>query len=262
MHLKLVEPLRELFKDEVRELGLRARAARAHRLAPAVPGPGLAVRILGEVTAANLDLLRARRRDHPGGDRAGRPDPQDLAVLRRAAAGAVGRRDGRRAHLREGVVLRAVHSLDGMTADWAQLPDRAAAPHLEPDHQRGQGRQPRGLRHLVEAPRDDRVGVGTAAERARSAGAPLRSALRRGDGAVVPSVVRLRRLARHGARGSRTRNSPSGSNNEPASLRDRPGRRAGLHGGSAHLPSVTPQPPRLPVTVVCDGSDLGARPVY
>ena len=40
MHLKLVEPLRELFKDEVRELGARARAARAHRPPPAVPGAG------------------------------------------------------------------------------------------------------------------------------------------------------------------------------------------------------------------------------
>ena len=48
----------------------------------------------------------------------------------------------------------------------------------------------------------------------------------------------------HRARGSQSRNSPAGSNNEPSSLRDRPGHGSGLIGGSAHLPSGTPQPPR------------------
>jgi len=65
----------------------------------------------------------------------------------------------------------------------------------------------------------------------------------RGDGGV-PSVVRLRRLpvTVPGARSLATR--PAGSNNETSSLRDRPGHRAGLHGGSAHLPSGT-RPSRL-----------------
>ena len=58
MRFKLVEPLRELFKDEVRELGALLGLPRRDRLAPAVPGPGLAIRVLGEVTEERLALLR------------------------------------------------------------------------------------------------------------------------------------------------------------------------------------------------------------
>ena len=64
------------------------------------PGPGLAVRILGEVTAERCDVLRAADVDHRRGDPARRALRVDLAVVRRAAAGADRRRDGRRAHLR------------------------------------------------------------------------------------------------------------------------------------------------------------------
>ena len=60
MKLGLVEPLRELFKDEVRRLGMRARApARTIVQRQPFPGPGLAIRVLGEVTEERLAVLRA-----------------------------------------------------------------------------------------------------------------------------------------------------------------------------------------------------------
>ena len=66
------------------------------------PGPGLAVRCLGEVTRERLDVLRARRRDRRSKRSAARGSVRSrLAGVRRAAAGAERRRDGRRAHLRD-----------------------------------------------------------------------------------------------------------------------------------------------------------------
>ena len=77
-----------------------ARAARGDRVAPAVPRPGLGVRIIGEVTPERLDTLR--QADHVVLEelRARGPRARDLAELRRAARGADGRCDGRRAHVR------------------------------------------------------------------------------------------------------------------------------------------------------------------
>ena len=67
MQFKLIEPLRELFKDEVRRARRAARPAARGRVAPAVPGPGLAIRVLGEVTPERLDLAARGRRHRPGG---------------------------------------------------------------------------------------------------------------------------------------------------------------------------------------------------
>ena len=123
MDLELIEPLRDLFKDEVRlvgaELGLPDEIVQRQPF----PGPGLAVRIVGEVDAANLD--RVRGADHIVRDeikRAGleRETWQAFCVLLAdvQSVGVMG--DGRT--YEHPVVVRAVTSEDAMTADWAKLP--------------------------------------------------------------------------------------------------------------------------------------------
>jgi len=122
MKLKLVEPLRELFKDEVRrlglELGLPAEMVQRHPF----PGPGLGVRILGEVSAAAADTLR--HADHIFIEelrRAGwyeRTSQAFAVYLPVNSVGVTG--DGRR--YAPVVALRAVETVDFMTARWAHLP--------------------------------------------------------------------------------------------------------------------------------------------
>jgi GMP synthase (glutamine-hydrolysing) len=122
MQLKLIEPLRELFKDEVRkvgrELGVPDLILRRHPF----PGPGLAVRILGEITPERLAILRPADRifmDELLGS--GEYDKiwQAFAVL--LPIQTVGVMGDERTY--ENVIaLRAVTSMDGMTADWAEIP--------------------------------------------------------------------------------------------------------------------------------------------
>jgi GMP synthase (glutamine-hydrolysing) len=122
MRMKLVEPLRRLFKDEVRalgrELGLPSHLVDRHPF----PGPGLAVRVLGAITEHDLDVLR-------------KADAIFIEELRRARwydrtwqafavllpVSTVGVKGDERSYEKV-VALRAVNSVDGMTADWTRLP--------------------------------------------------------------------------------------------------------------------------------------------
>ena len=100
MEMELVEPLRMLFKDEVRRVGEELGLPEQMVWRQPFPGPGLAIRIIGEVTRERLEILRAGRRDPAGGDPPRRALPRALAVVRGAAGDPLGRRAGRRAHLR------------------------------------------------------------------------------------------------------------------------------------------------------------------
>ncbi len=100
MGFELVEPLRLLFKDEVRavgeELGLPERIVWRQPF----PGPGLGIRIIGEVTAERVDILQRADAILAGRGQERRPLPRAVAVLRHPAGDPLGRRAGRRAHLR------------------------------------------------------------------------------------------------------------------------------------------------------------------
>jgi GMP synthase (glutamine-hydrolysing) len=122
MHLKLVEPLRELFKDEVRRVGLELGLPEEMIWRQPFPGPGLGVRIMGEVTREGVRLLQ---------------EADDILVAEVKKAGlyrniwqsfgillpvkSVGVMGDNRTYDHT-LAIRAVHSTDGMTADWVRLP--------------------------------------------------------------------------------------------------------------------------------------------
>ena len=122
MNLKLVEPLRELFKDEVRRLGVELGLPREMVYRHPFPGPGLGVRILGEVRKEFADLLR--RADAIYIEELRRHELYDVTsqafavFLPIRSVGVMG--DGRRYDYV--IALRAVETVDFMTAHWARLP--------------------------------------------------------------------------------------------------------------------------------------------
>jgi GMP synthase (glutamine-hydrolysing) len=122
MRFRLVEPLRELFKDEVRAVGRDLAIDKEFLVRQPFPGPGLAVRVLGPLTKDQLDLLRLA--DAIVADEMRRSGWyerlwQSFAVLLPVqSVGVMG--DARTYEFT--VAIRAVESLDGMTADWARLP--------------------------------------------------------------------------------------------------------------------------------------------
>jgi GMP synthase (glutamine-hydrolysing) len=122
MKLKLIEPLRDLFKDEVRQIGKELGLPDPIIYRQPFPGPGLAVRIIGEVTVKSLDLLREVDRrviEEIRGANLYEQIWQSFAVL--LPIKSVGVMGDERTY--ENVVaLRCVTSNDGMTADWAKLP--------------------------------------------------------------------------------------------------------------------------------------------
>jgi GMP synthase (glutamine-hydrolysing) len=122
MRMKLIEPLRDLFKDEVRRIGRELEMPEDILQRQPFPGPGLAVRILGEVTAERVAILQ---------------EADDIVVSEIKAAGlyqqiwqsfavllpvkSVGVMGDQRTYAAT-CAIRAVHSEDGMTADWVPLP--------------------------------------------------------------------------------------------------------------------------------------------
>ena len=151
LHLKLLEPLRSLFKDEVRELGVELGLPYEMVYRHPFPGPGLGVRILGEVKREYADLLReADAIFIEELRRAGWYDKVSQAFVVFLPVKSVGVMGDGRTY--DWVVsLRSVETSDFMTAKWSELPYSLFGHRLQPHYQRSEGHQSRRLRCLGQA---------------------------------------------------------------------------------------------------------------
>src|SRR5213078_4468500 len=122
MHFELIEPVRQFFKDEVRQVGLQLGLPKGIVYRQPFPGPGLAVRILGEVTEERLSILRAAdtivQSEMEAADWYYKVWQSFAVLLPVQTVGVMG--DQRT--YENAVALRIVESLDAMTADWARVP--------------------------------------------------------------------------------------------------------------------------------------------
>jgi GMP synthase (glutamine-hydrolysing) len=122
VHFELVEPLKELFKDEVREIGVRLGLAKKMLYRHPFPGPGLGVRILGHVKKEYADILRQAdyifMEELNNHDLYDKVDQAFAVFLPVKSVGVTG--DERRYDYV--IALRAVETIDFMTARWARLP--------------------------------------------------------------------------------------------------------------------------------------------
>ena len=122
MSLKVIEPLRDFYKDGVRELGIELKIPKENVFRHPFPGPGLAIRILGEITKERLDILR--NADYIFIEelkKSGYYDKVWQALAALIPVKAVGVKGDARSY--EYIIsLRAVNSKDAMTADWSRLP--------------------------------------------------------------------------------------------------------------------------------------------
>jgi GMP synthase (glutamine-hydrolysing) len=124
MKFKLVEPLRELFKDEVRKLGRVLGLPEEIIQRQPFPGPGLAIRIIGEITRERLDILKAADevvKEEMQKARLWEKVWQSFAILLPIKTVGVMGDERTYEHV---IAIRVVASLDGMTADWVKLPQK------------------------------------------------------------------------------------------------------------------------------------------
>ncbi|HEY6082323.1 MAG TPA: glutamine-hydrolyzing GMP synthase, partial [Chitinophagaceae bacterium] len=122
MHMALIEPLRFLFKDEVRKIGREIKVDESFLARHPFPGPGLAIRILGEITPEKIALLQEADALYINGlKESGLYDKVWQAGAILLPVQSVGVMGDERTY-EFTVTLRAVTSTDGMTADWAWLP--------------------------------------------------------------------------------------------------------------------------------------------
>ena len=159
LRFQLIEPLRYLFKDEVRRVGLQLGLPEAMVLRQPFPGPGLAIRIIGEVTAERLDTLREADWIVIDEIKAANLYRSPVAVVRDPDPGPLGRGDGRRTDVRQrrrdpGGDQRGRHD-----RRLGEAPVRRPRQDLVAHRQRGPGRQPGRLRHQLQAAGDDRMGM-------------------------------------------------------------------------------------------------------